>query len=170
MKYRLVAVWKWFSTSISCRQKFSPSIPTKNKTLLSHFREHATTSFLTYWNKVAVSVATQIAKSMGRTWGPPGSCRPQMGPMLAPWTLLPGYSWLNHGKLASGCLAACHDSLLSDPHHDGSWVEFYQTSLSEEWRQHNCYIIHKFRMIFLMRIWMMLHNEMFTVHDLQWEH
>ena len=25
---------------------------------------------------------------MGPTWGPPGSCRPQMGPILAPWTLL----------------------------------------------------------------------------------
>ena len=33
----------------------------------------------------------QIANFMGPTWGPPGSCRPQMGPMLAPWTLLPGY-------------------------------------------------------------------------------
>ena len=31
-----------------------------------------------------------IAKSMGPTWGPPGSCRPHMGPMLAPWTLLSG--------------------------------------------------------------------------------
>ena len=30
----------------------------------------------------------QIAKFMGPTWGPPGSCRPQMGPMFAPWTLL----------------------------------------------------------------------------------
>ena len=27
---------------------------------------------------------------MGTTWGPPGSCRPQMGPMLATWTLLSG--------------------------------------------------------------------------------
>ena len=27
---------------------------------------------------------------MGPTWGPPGSCRPQMGPMLASWTLLSG--------------------------------------------------------------------------------
>ena len=27
---------------------------------------------------------------MGPTWGPPGSCRPQIGPMLAPWTLLSG--------------------------------------------------------------------------------
>ena len=36
-------------------------------------------------------VITQIAKFMGPTWVPPGSCRPQMGPMLAPWTLLSGY-------------------------------------------------------------------------------
>ena len=34
---------------------------------------------------------TQIAKFMGPPWGPPGSSRPQIGPMLAPWTLLPGH-------------------------------------------------------------------------------
>ena len=28
---------------------------------------------------------------MGPTRGPPGSCRPQMGPMLATWTLLSGF-------------------------------------------------------------------------------
>ena len=33
---------------------------------------------------------SQIAKFMGLPWGPPGSCRTQMGPMLAPWTLLSG--------------------------------------------------------------------------------
>ena len=37
-----------------------------------------------------IDKSTQIAKFMGPTWGPPGSCRPQMGPMLAPWTLLSG--------------------------------------------------------------------------------
>ena len=37
------------------------------------------------WTRTA-----QIAKVMGPKWGPPGSCRPQMGPMLAPWTLLSG--------------------------------------------------------------------------------
>ena len=37
-----------------------------------------------------ISLSTQIARFMGPTWGPPGSCRPQMGPMLAPWTLLSG--------------------------------------------------------------------------------
>ena len=41
---------------------------------------------------------TQIAKFMGPIWGPPGSCRPQMGPMLAPQILLsaylfPGCTW-----------------------------------------------------------------------------
>ena len=36
-------------------------------------------------------LTTQIAKFIGPKWGPPGSCRPQMGPMLAPWTLLSGY-------------------------------------------------------------------------------
>ena len=32
----------------------------------------------------------QIAKFMGPKWDPPGSCRSQMGPMLAQWTLLSG--------------------------------------------------------------------------------
>ena len=31
-----------------------------------------------------------IARLMGPTWGPPGSCRPQVGPMQASWTLLSG--------------------------------------------------------------------------------
>ena len=35
-------------------------------------------------------VITQIAKFMGPTWGPPGTCRPQMGPMMAPWIMLSG--------------------------------------------------------------------------------
>ena len=36
-------------------------------------------------------IDTQIAKFMGPTRGPPGSCRPQMGPMAVPWTLLSGH-------------------------------------------------------------------------------
>ena len=34
------------------------------------------------------TISYQIAKFMGPTWGPPWSCRPQIGPVLAPWTLL----------------------------------------------------------------------------------
>ena len=33
---------------------------------------------------------SQISRFMGPTWSAPGSCRPQMGPMSAPWTLLSG--------------------------------------------------------------------------------
>ena len=40
--------------------------------------------FIFHWR------STQITKFMGPTRGPPWSCRPQMGPMLAPWTLLSG--------------------------------------------------------------------------------
>ena len=35
-------------------------------------------------------IISQVGKFMGPSWVPPGSCRPQMGPMLAPWTLLSG--------------------------------------------------------------------------------
>ena len=41
-------------------------------------------------NEPRRDVKSQIAKFMGPTWGPPGSCRPHMGHMLAPWTLLSG--------------------------------------------------------------------------------
>ena len=40
----------------------------------------------------------QIARSIWPTWGPPGSCRPQMGPMVAPWTLLAGTFSLHGGR------------------------------------------------------------------------
>ena len=36
-------------------------------------------------------LATEIAKFMGPTWGPPGTSRPQIGSMLALWTLLSGH-------------------------------------------------------------------------------
>ena len=32
----------------------------------------------------------------GATWEPPESCRPQIGPMLAPWTLLSGVLFQGH--------------------------------------------------------------------------
>ena len=52
---------------------------------------------------------SQIARFMGPTWGPPGSFRPQMGPMLAPWTLL---SWMfsrhcGNLVLAESCVFCC---------------------------------------------------------------
>ena len=50
-----------------------------------------------------VEETSQRARFMGPTWGPPGSCRPQMGPMLAPWTFLSGLGlhWLRLGAWIS---------------------------------------------------------------------
>ena len=67
----------------------------------------------TYWSLWWTLVLTKIARIMGPTWGPPGSCRPQMGPMLAPWTLLSGKRSLRvtytniaeHGKNSFRCWA-----------------------------------------------------------------
>ena len=36
---------------------------------------------------------TLIARLVGPTWGPSGADRTQVGPMLAPWTLLSGELW-----------------------------------------------------------------------------
>ena len=38
------------------------------------------------------NIITEVARFTGPTWGPPGSCRTQMGPMLVPWTLLSGHT------------------------------------------------------------------------------
>ena len=46
---------------------------------------------------------SQMAKSMGPTWGPPGSYQPQMGPMLAPWTMLSGMCIWNMEVLSWFC-------------------------------------------------------------------
>ena len=56
--------------------------------------------------------ATQIAKLMGPTWGPPGCCQPQMGPMLASWTLLSGK------PLDEPTMTQSTNELM---HHQSSW-------------------------------------------------
>ena len=52
-----------------------------------------------YWNRAT----SQIAKFMGPTWVPPGSCRPQVGPMLATWTLLSGM-YFTEAHLHAPCI------------------------------------------------------------------
>ena len=37
---------------------------------------------------------SQITRFTWPTWGPPGSFRPQVGPMLAPWALLSGLKYM----------------------------------------------------------------------------
>ena len=46
--------------------------------------------FLSFLSHQTYITSTPDSKVHGPTWGPPGSWWPQIGPMLAPWTLLSG--------------------------------------------------------------------------------
>ena len=61
-----------------------------NSPLLSFKRVGDKNEYIYINNALSKNIGTQIAKFMGPTWGPPGSYRTQMDPMLAPWTLLSG--------------------------------------------------------------------------------
>ena len=76
-------------TSNVCFDVFVDVILNKRFSKYSIYRWFETTwcSLRRHYNHIT----TKIARFMGPTWGPPGSCRPQMGPMLAPWTLSSGY-------------------------------------------------------------------------------
>ena len=51
---------------------------------------------ISYWQNSSTEWSTiPDSKVHGANMGSPGSCRPQMGPMLAPWTLLSGM-WNNN--------------------------------------------------------------------------
>ena len=67
------------------------------------------------WRLISLRHTTsQITMFMGPTWGPPGSCRPQMGPMLAPLTLLSGILLLWKklaGLVKVYCIQHCNDKL-----------------------------------------------------------
>ena len=64
------------------------------RTFRSKFYRNKSNLSRTYicWAKMG-PLNTQIARFKGQTWGPPGSCRPQVGPILAPWTLQSGCIW-----------------------------------------------------------------------------
>ena len=72
---------------------------------------------------------------MGSSWGPPGSCRPKMGSMLAPWTLLSGNTYgmvLSSFKTLWNCICllailkiyVVHKSLIS-PFVYCVWISLY---------------------------------------------
>ena len=68
----------------------SPSHSDNTLCTLLYFTLNVNQTPFYYYNLSGKLLTSQIAKFMGPTWGPSGSCRPQMGPMLAPWTLLLG--------------------------------------------------------------------------------
>ena len=69
---------------------------------------------MSFWSLIVIlsfRQCTQIAKFIGPAWGPHGSYRPQMDPMLAPWILLSGWlPFLLHPvtKMPSIRLVSCY--------------------------------------------------------------
>ena len=95
--------------------------------------------FVKDFKRLGCFLQTQIAKFMGPTCGPPGSSRPQMGPMLSPWTLLSRMmSW--HGNTfhitgplcgeppVTGDLPTWRLLWLISPW--TKWLAFWQTTMS----------------------------------------
>ena len=64
-----------------------------------------------FWNCYHISLRpmTLLARFMGPTWGPSGAGRTQVGPMLAPWTLL---SWELILRPESICCIGWHSWLV----------------------------------------------------------
>ena len=82
------SIVKRFDASIAVKRE-SELIGNKIGRLIKYFVHHFI--HLSHWDDRLV-IPSQITRFMGPTWGPPGSCRPQMDPMLVPWTLLSGVS------------------------------------------------------------------------------
>ena len=54
---------------------------TRTCRMWNSWKEEITTKILCYKAVVVDKITTLIARFMGSTWSPPGSCRPQVGPM-----------------------------------------------------------------------------------------
>ena len=73
-------------------------------------------------------ITSQRTKFMGPTWGPPGSYRPQMGPMLATWTLLSGIYLIDAKSfplsfhITTSHDIPCHQYLYLFPLHNGQHI------------------------------------------------
>ena len=74
---------------------------------ISWIRGHLIPNSLFDTRSTLIPKATLIARFMGPTWGPSGADRTQVGPMLAPWTLLSGYRW---PKASTCCINQCWPS------------------------------------------------------------
>ena len=137
--------WHWASVSFWaslvlnwCRKKhlFSADVPWY--WLLLRWKEHHksiqmdTDKFFTSYHSHYKTA--QIAKLMGPTWGPPVSCRPQMGPMLAPRTLLSGSDWGIHGT------QICTHKSNTYPTLTGEMQQAWRVTCEEFGDQWPCYI------------------------------
>ena len=89
----------WIANSVISEQHRCGELPEEVRTYHNNIRfkfcdENSSANWRWVFGKCygMCGIITQITRFMGPTWGPPGSYRPQMGPMLVPWTLPSGYA------------------------------------------------------------------------------
>ena len=106
-------------------------------------------------NEEICNETAQKAKFMGPTWGPPGSCRPQMDPMLAPWTLLSGCTCSHNRNLSSSVLLAAR-SIIHASISCTKQIYNYSAALR--------YAVNQ-EMFYLKSFTKILNRNIFSVHD-----
>ena len=103
------------SSRFQMLQSFEWSSPVK---LSRRHEGHILSVGKTNWKGMIISChgnvfPSHIAKCMGPTWGPPGSCRPQMGPMLAHEPCYQGFLWMRiPSQRTSSAQHSCVDCYL----------------------------------------------------------
>ena len=74
---------KWYNISIDMTRSIWLVLISFYCFVVSHGAEikfELSIYYISFGSYITTSLYSQIAKFMGPTWGPPGSCRPQMGP------------------------------------------------------------------------------------------
>ena len=88
-----LAIW-WMDRAVIqtnfIMTQYNATFRNVRKSQSKNVTRHSMTGHGSRGGAVNQSITTQLARSMAPTWGPAGSCRPQAGPMLAPWTLVSG--------------------------------------------------------------------------------
>ena len=116
-------------------------------------------------NNIFQHISSQTARFLGLTLDPPGSCRPQVGPMLAPWTLIsvgPGFHYTVYPKkYAQGfCFAVlcCGYTLTDFP------ISTRLTSLAL-WQSNDCPSAGKATLMNMDKYFMWNHYERLHNHN-----
>ena len=132
---------------------------------IGHTSQHNTKQYLpSVWdiinshvvlNEEICNETAQKAKFMGPTWGPPGSCRPQMDSMLAPWTLLSGCTCSHNRSLSSSVLLAAR-SIIHASISCTKRIYSYSAALR--------YAVNQ-EMLYLKSFTKILNRKIFSVHN-----
>ena len=101
----VVSAW----SAILYINKYTVNIGDMNLVITVPAHDKARPSAGTVMNtKLEYFLPTLLARFMGPTWGPPGADRTQVGPMLAPWSLLSGKFQLLFTIMISKCIFSEH--------------------------------------------------------------